>query len=252
MARDKRRITVVVFALGLLDVLCASGIAAQKFPQKASSVDLQEVLSWLPADTETITVARGPFDLNSKTAQSRLAEDEDEKRPVTATELAEPFQTLPLSSFGFKGGLLLPRLKDKRVSLAIEGARHFRPPSGLGEMPFEGCSIALFVDDLNDSVASFTKAHRKSILRVEQIAGEQIAVFREKLENDMWTAYLAIPDSRTVIVATNRDYLSEVLARLQGKKGIRALPNDLPEWKYINTDFQFWGLRHFDRTQVNL
>lgn len=42
------------------------------------------------------------------------------------------------------------------------------------------------------------------------------------------------------------------MARLQGKKGNRALPNDLPEWKYVNPDLQFWGLRHFDRTQAKL
>ena len=38
----------------------------------------------------------------------------------------------------------------------------------------------------------------------------------------------------------------------EGKKGNRALPDDLPEWKYVNTDLQFWGIRHFDRTQAKL
>ena len=245
------RITLIVLALGLFNALIDE-VVAQTSRQETGSVNLQEVLSWLPEDTETISVARGPFVLNSKIAQSAAHEDENENRVASDRELAEPFETLPLSLFGFKDGLLLPHLKGKRISLAIEGARHFRPPSGFGEMPYEGCAIAVFVDVLNTDMASFAKDNRKSLLKVEQIAGQVVAVFQEKLENDTWTAFVASPNKHILAVATNRDYLTEVLVRLQGKKGDRGLPNDLPEWKYVNTDLQFWGLRHFDRTQAKL
>lgn len=245
------RITLIVLTLGLFNALIDE-VVAQTSRQETGSVNLQEALSWLPEDTETISVARGPFVLNSKIAQSEAHEEENENRVVSDRELGEPFETLPLSLFGFKDGLLLRHLKGKRISLAIEGARHFRPPSGFGEMPYEGCAIAVFVDDLNTDIASFAKDNRKSLLKVEQIAGQVVAVFQEKLENDTWTAFVASPNKHILAVATNRDYLTEVLLRLQGKKGDRALPNDLPEWKYVNTDLQFWGLRHFDRTQAKL
>jgi hypothetical protein len=245
------QIMLILLTLGLFNLLVAE-VGAQTSTQKAGSADLQAVLSWLPEDTETISVARGPFVLNSKIARSSADVDENENRVVSDRELGEPFETLPLSLFGFKEGLLFPHLKGKRISLAIEGARHFRPPSGLGEMPYEGCAIALFVDDLNTDMASFVKDNRKSILKVEQIEGQVVAVFQEKLENDTWTAFVASPNKHILAVATNRDYLREILARLQGKQGNRALPNDLPEWKYVNTDLQFWGLRHFDRTQAKL
>ena len=42
------------------------------------------------------------------------------------------------------------------------------------------------------------------------------------------------------------------MARLRGKKGERALPNDLPEWKYVDTELKFWGLRHFDKEQAEM
>ena len=244
------RIALIVFTFGLFNALI-SEVLAQTSTQKTGSVNLQQVLSWLPADTETISVARA-FDLDYKITQSKPDEDENENRAVTDLELAEQFEALPISLLGVKDGLLLPRLKNKRVSLAIEGARHFRPPSDLGEMPYEGCAIAVLVDNLDTDMASFVKGNSKSILRVEQVEGQAVAVFREKLEKDVWTAFVAFPNNRLIIVATNRDYLSEVLARLQGKKGNRALPNDLPEWKYVNTDLQFWGLRHYDRTQAKL
>ena len=242
---------LIVLTFGLFNALSAQ-VSAQTSTQKTDSMNLQEVLSWLPEDTETISVARGPFDLNSKVVQSKPEEDENENRPVTELELVEPFEGLPLSLFGFKDGVLIQHLKGKRISLAIEGARHFRPPKDLGEMPYEGCAIALLVDDFDTNMASFVKQNRKSILKVDQIEGQVVAVFQEKLENDTWTAFVAFPNKNILAVATNRDYLREVLARLQGKKGQRALRNDLPEWRYVNTDLQFWGLRHFDRTQAKL
>jgi hypothetical protein len=38
---------------------------------------------------------------------------------------------------------------------------------------------------------------------------------------------------------------------MQGKTGPRALPETLPEWRYVDTRARFWGLRHFDRTQMD-
>ena len=245
------QITLIVVALALFNALSAE-VAAQISTQKTGSVNLQEVLSWLPEDTETISVARGPFVLKTKTAKSTADEEENENRAVSDRELGEPFEGLPLSLFGFKDGLLLPHLKGKRIFLAIEGSRHFRPPADLGEMPYEGCAIASLVDGLDTDMATFVRQNRKSISKVDQIEGQVVAVFQEKLENDTWTAFVAFPNKNILAVATNRDYLREVLARLQGKKGNRALRNDLPEWKYVNTDVQFWGPRHFDRTQAKL
>ncbi len=248
MIRSHGLTTLIVLTLGLFNTLNTAQVVAQTSVQKSGSVDLQEVLSWLPEDTETITVGRGPFVLPP--IQPRL--DEDENISITDQELAESFETLPLSLFGFKDGLLLPRLKGKQILLAIEGARHFRPTSGFGRMPYEGCAIAVFADDFTDGMDSFVKENRKSVLRVDRIEGQSSAVFREKLENDTWTLFVAFPNKRTLVVATNRDYLKEVLSRLQGKKGNRALPNDLPEWKFVDTELQFWGLRHFDKSQARM
>jgi hypothetical protein len=177
---------------------------------------------------------------------------EDENSPITDQELTEYFETLPLALLGFKDRLLLPRLKGKQIFLAIEGARHFRPPKGLGQMPYEGCAAAVLADDFNNDMDSFIKENRKSILRVERIEGLSTAVIREELENDTWTFFVAFPNKRTLVVATNQSYLKEVLSRLQGKKGDRALPNDLPEWKFVNTELPFWGLRHFDKGQASM
>src|SRR5262249_48115665 len=39
------------------------------------------------------------------------------------------------------------------------------------------------------------------------------------------------------------------LSRMQDNSGPKALPETLPEWRYVNKDVQLWGLRHYDRSQ---
>ncbi len=215
-------------------------------PVAARAFDLGQLMSWLPADTETITVARGPFFVTNRAPWEYDSKD----RVVSDEDLSQYFEELPLALLRLKNGLLAKRLEGKRINLAIEGARHFRPPTGLGEMPYEGCAIAVFSDDLRAEIASFAKDARTSVLKVERIENQDVSVFQEKLEQDIWTSFVAFPNGHVILVATDRNYLAEVLARLQGRNGQRALPSDLPEWKYVNTYGRFWGLRHYDKSQA--
>ena len=75
-------------------------------------------------------------------------------------------------------------------------------------------------------------------------------MFEQKLESDIWTIYVAFPKPNLVLACTNRDYLRDVLERIGGKAGQRALDERLPEWKYVGTAEPFWGLRHYDRSQA--
>lgn len=223
-----------------------SNLAGINFTVNGASEDLARVISWLPADTETITVARGPFVL----ATSTLGQNEGKDRAISDKELAGNFEELPLALLQFKNGLLAKHLEGKAINLALEGARHFRPPAGLGEMPFEGCAIAVFADNLRNEIGSFTKETRSSTLKIERIEDQDVPVFQEKLEQDTWTTFVAFANEQVILVASDRNYLAEVLARLRGKIGQRALPSDLPEWRYVNTNARFWGVRHYDKSQA--
>jgi hypothetical protein len=92
----------------------------------------------------------------------------------------------------------------------------------------------------------------KEALKVEQIRGEQVSVFQEKVEEDTWTTFVAFPENNVILVSTDRQYLTQVLLRLHSNSGERALGPGLPEWKQINTQDRFWGLRHFDRSQSKM
>jgi hypothetical protein len=235
-------------------VACSQVVSAQASNPAGMGVkvdvapeSVEVAISWLPADTETIVVSRGPFGL---TTNAPVRETKD--NPISDKELMSDFEDLSLGQFLFKDGLLAKRLEKKTVNFAVEGSRHFRPPADLGEMRYEGCSIILFTDDLGDEIGSFAKDARRSALNVEGIANHQVFVFQEKLERDTWTTFAAFPNDHMVLLATDRNYLVEVLARMGGKIGPRALPDDLPEWKYVNTHARSWGLRHYDNSQSQL
>jgi hypothetical protein len=212
------------------------------------SVEAKQVLSWLPADTETLLTAKGPFHLPN--FQVRREDYADHR--LQAQELRQAFQGLTVGLFAFGNGGLRNQLEGKKILFAAEGSRAFRTPNDLGELPYEGCAIVIFADDLGETQETFMKTAGKNALRIENIESHQVAVFQEKMQQDIWTMYVDFPAKNIVVVATNRDYLGEVLARMRAPGTPRAFPEALAEWKYVDTQAEFWGMRHFDRSHSQL
>jgi hypothetical protein len=172
-------------------------------------------------------------------------------REVNGEELQKRFEGQTLSLIAYRNTHLEKRLEGKKVLFALAASRRFRPPAGLGEMPYEGCVLAFFKDDLRERRDAFMKDAEQSAVRVDKVKGLEVAVFEERSEEDVWTSFVAFPQDGVLLVATNEEFLEEVLARMGGTKGERALADTLREWKYVNMKAQFWGLRHFDKTQAN-
>jgi len=228
--------------------------ARQVRPQGAltGAPALEDVLAWLPADTESLIVARGPFTLPAPRNESQIDKEQEKNRnrSVSAREIREYLRLLPLSLFYISPSGPARRLAGKKISLAVEGSRHFRAPQSLGEMPYEGCAIVVLEEDLGSAATGMMTDLAKVAGRVESIAGQQVPVFQEKMEDDTWTVFVANPSPRILVVASNELYLRELLQRMKGATGPRALPDDLPEWKQVDKNAEFWGLRHFDRSQA--
>lgn len=245
--RGKPIALLFAFSLVALSTGCKANRMATSANSRGLSNDAQNVISWLPADTETLLVARGPFWM-SNFQIGRDYRDRDTK----TEDVQKAFQGLTLGLFALKDGNLEKRLEGKKILFAAEGSRHFRPPKELGELPYEGCAIAMFGEDLGDLRDTFLKDASKDALKVDEIEGLKVAVFEEQMEQDTWTTFVAFPTKNVVLVATNRDYLQEVLSRMRTPGAKRAFPETLPEWKYVNTQAEFWGTRHFDRSQSTL
>ena len=128
-----------------------------------------------------------------------------------------------------RDGLLQKHLAGLKVSLALEGSRHFRGPKGLGLMPFEGCQIVIFEDEAKWGLQAAMKVLMQKAPKTIELAAKEVAVYEEKWENDIWTVFFTQPKPGILLCATHRGYLKEVLKRMEGKHPTRALPKHLPE-----------------------
>jgi hypothetical protein len=200
------------------------------------------MLAWFPADTETLVGATGPFELPkmSRDQQGVLSIEPSEGAARTAGAVRDSFKTYFL--------LLLLRLDkefgDAPIEAAIEGSRTFRPPNGLGMATYQGSAIALFKGDITARAAAFLKDSAHDSVRSEQMEGQFVEIFQQKSEENLLTIYVAFPKPDVAVVATDESYLREVLARIGGKQGLRALPAAMPEWKHVDTPAAFWAVRH--------
>jgi hypothetical protein len=227
-------------------------------PAQPPSPLVEQALSWLPADTESVVAANGPFPFPNLQPDDGATPDnsggaQPAAPPSEAAEIQNRFRSLPLLLFGMFGSKKAPLVQisvHANVLLALEGGRHFDTPHGLGIGLYQGCDIAIFDHDITADTDAILKSAANKILKTEKLEGHQVTVFREKLEQDTWTTYVAFPKANIAIVATNEPYLREVLLRIDGKTGPRALPPTLPEWKYADTHAEVWTLRHFDRASM--
>jgi len=192
---------------------------------------VQEALKWLPVDVETVVVSQGSLEFDAAFKHS-------EPKAV--------FQSLPMGLVTeIRKGMLRDPLQGQKVACAVEGSRRFRSPSGLGLGPYDGCEILRFAEGADDAAKIAFQFCRDRADAKDEIGGRQVAVFREKWEADDWTLLVAQPRPQILLCATDRRFLEEVLARMDGKGAGRALPEDLSEWEHVNVKAPVWGVRHY-------
>lgn len=198
-------------------------------------------LNWFPEDIETVAVYR---------------DFEVPKLPVFGEEPAWKQglylrALLPLfASVGIED--LCNNLIGQKVILSIEGSKNFRGPngksseeaSGEGTSQYDGCHIIWFKDPLpknfliglqkSGSLFEY-KGHN-----VQSIPVGWCSVYQKA------TIYVTSPGDSVLLVATDKMFLQTVLDRIDSKESLarRALPDSLPEWKYLDTNKKYWSLRH--------
>lgn len=93
-------------------------------PFTLESID--DVLWWLPEDTETVYVVRGPFKVTPPI--------DEPPATVSALEYADlALRTMPLGILHtIENGKFYTPLVGRSVLFCIEGSRRFRPPTQLG------------------------------------------------------------------------------------------------------------------------
>jgi hypothetical protein len=197
------------------------------------SAAIDEMLWWLPADTETLMVQQA-----SAPPMRGLVHD-----ALLSEEIDVGDSALMASA--------KPHLQGARLKLTLEGSRRFTEPPGLGEFPYEGVTIFTFMKPLGAGGKALMGDLAKTGTRTRQVHGFDVVEFSEKVEDTSWTHYIAVPRPDVLLDATNLDYLTEVLTRISKRAETRALPGDLPEWRWVDVRSSFWVLRHYRREHVH-
>jgi hypothetical protein len=205
--------------------------------QPETILGLNDILDWLPPNTETLFVTIGPYALQASAGK------EEENPPLE--------QSLELYSYGWlaniEEGAYLQAVKGCKLALSVEGARCFHPPKCLGMWLYEGCHFLVFESGFAPPQEALRKALLTHGAKHEEIAGEVVFSFEKMFEADQWTLFFCQPEPNLILHATNKGYLEEVLQRRQETTKVRAFPESLPARKYVDREASFWAIRQAHR-----
>lgn len=238
--------------------------------------DVERVLGWLPEETEAILVSRGNVPI-VKTPVHGEQETEPASPPQSA-ELPGEYQFLPDDQCGYQDTLTLSLLdflaifgddQQDEMTWSFFGPRtaslFLKAVWWEKDATRATCDIILFRDNtaqrLVDSLATFPNVPRTMagvcVLEYDlnrgrsadwSDAGRGLPFDLNDLSkppNFPRLIYVAAPQPNTCLFTTNTELMQILLERMQRPGAKRALPPELPEWRYLDLTVPAWGLRHY-------
>lgn len=229
--------------LGLVHLL--SAIVAGADPQPVPfSPAVERVLAWFPEDTESVVVSQA-FVMPRSTGDRVLNGEPTFVEALAAASVAVPGE--------LHDGKYLGLLQGKKVTAAICGGRNFEYVSGtLPSWRSESCLVLVFEEDLELRGAEWVKAVGEGARETLRIAGHDVFAFpplrsMRAQRKGNWPGlgvYLALVAPDTVLCATSRGYLEQVLTRIGQPPVRRALPGQLRKWRDVDPNAPAWMVRH--------
>jgi hypothetical protein len=198
---------------------------------------VDQVLTWLPANTESFWVNRMPFVVKPDEAPELLY-----GRPIQA------YSTDRL--LAVNEGAIYKALGNHTIALVVSAASGISArkdgysipsPASAGDVAY----FYFFADSVDLPVADESiHGHPvwRGIAKVFSDAPRLPRTEPAKRDDENWIA-LARPD--LLILTNHREMLSQILTRMTDGSSARALPTNLSEWAHVNRNASFWGLRHY-------
>jgi hypothetical protein len=206
-----------------------------------------DVLTWLPSDTETLLVAQQPFP---------VPDDNDRDAVPTLLDQAQGYAMELLAAA--ENERLVKTLADRTMQAAALTARHFEshPASDdgiipLGMIAWQGCGFYSLPID----ASLFGRPPDERIIGNEVWISHGLTYKpRKNAKVDPETFYSLVLRPNLLVVCNNRDFLSTVLNQMPGNTATspRALPASLPEWNHVDRSQPFWAIRHFDNSRKDV
>ncbi len=201
-------------------------------------------LDWLPADTESLVVAQGPFRVPQKLPV-------EENKDASFESLFCAIALSPLVWVNHEK--YLAPIAGQTVITSVEGIKDFRgdPMRVHKEYSYSGCHVLVFQRDLGDAGDALWKLLQTDASRQLSLEGLPVVVLETSEEKPLPKRLLiARPRNNILLCATEEGILRDVVERIVNNRKSNALPATLPEWKQLDSHPSYWALRHYDRDKA--
>ncbi len=194
---------------------------------------INAALGWLPANTETVIVAKEAFRLDFNTRRSAILPG--------VLRLTQSYTLTPLSSKAAEE--LTSKLEGQTLRFALFAARRFQnrepgpgnsAPRGL--IAYQGCGIYGLARPL--AAQPFARPPDETQL------GYPAWTAKEN-ESRTDTIVIAQPKPDLLIACNDRNFYFEVLSRIDAATRARAFAQDGPELKLVDRSAPLWAIRRF-------
>jgi hypothetical protein len=240
-----------------LSVFLAPSACSSQDPSAlpSHSVEIERVadaLKWLPVDTQTVIVANGPFRLQIQ--EPTDDQDLDAFYKQEKVSFADLIRSSVFYLFGCCQGQgdaseSLIALADLEFEFALEGSRRFRAPRNFGMMSYQGSLIASVVESGKGKLGLLFDTITKQADELVEIVDAKVAVFHARpgdlLFDGAPVIYVTSPRPGLLCVASDRDYLETLLRRMAVPSPVVAFPDDLQEWKHVDSKASVFAIRHY-------
>jgi hypothetical protein len=209
-------------------------------------------LKWLPENTETL---RGATKFTARAIAG--ARNDLARKPGGEKNLMPYLRSMILDPIILVDeGKVWEPLADKKISLALSGARNFETVSAFGSHRSEGCTIIVFERELAEASEAWLKEVRPRAKEIRKIGKREMIVFPSTAVMEPvyklkpWQgSFIVLLNSTTLLCATSDAYFKEVLERIDHPVKGRALPSTLVEWKSVDPTSLAWMIRHVPEDQ---
>jgi hypothetical protein len=243
--------------------------------------DIEQVLWWLPEKTEAVLVSRGSVPIPEKPAPLPAETVPQEKVRGGPSVTLPPgpeylrsgreYQDLVAIKCTEVLGYYNPKLYPEDLQLKMMETFYGPKTARLfvkavwwdKDTSRETCDLVVFRDNMAariiDTLAVFPNTPRNidalRVLEVDLNYGRTpesephppIPLDWNDLPPRPKRRYLAAPRANVYVAATSSELLKVIVERMKQSGPERALPPDLPEWRYLDPTVPAWGLRHYRR-----
>jgi hypothetical protein len=205
-----------------------------------------QVIRWLPEDSESIMLARGPFQDGTlkdfRNPQTAVPPNSTQKPPP---DFQQESLAATAGLFGLTGTDFIRNIRNHEISFIVAAARRFGPPVIGGASTWQGAQIIIFRDAVPDVGIVGKAQERLSLVEMERNGVVRLDTQESwGFKGEKVSVYYAKPKPSVLIAATDADFLKTMLQRIAQPLTARTPLLNFPEWNYVDVQLPVWGVRH--------